>query len=254
MASIWEEVLETLYYNEVVRKKEGNECLTRLWLSILKGRGINNAMKTNKEHGKEECRQLSACWWDWRASWTEAGAFGGYGEGYKHGSGKHPMPLCPPEKEEAIKDNFEYFELIWRLAALFGGRFFNTLFSEQYIHVGKYLFCMCNSPTLWISKCICHGHPWHWFHSWYLLECSWQSEVYLLHHLLQGSMFLCLLPHDEHQQQTDYCPLRWNNSRHVFRGLRHLITDIQWLQSFFLVPFLSRFLNNDFVQYIAMTI
>ena len=158
------------------------------------------------------------------------------------------MPLCPPEKEEAIKDAFRHFKMIWRLAALFGGRFFNTSLSEQYIHVGKYLFCMCNSPMLWISKCICHGHPWHWFHLWYLLECSWQSELYLLHHLLKGSMFLCLLPHDEHQQQTDYCPLRWNNSRHVFRGLRHLIPDIQWLQSFFLVPFLSWFLNMVFVS------
>ena len=78
--------------------------------------------------------------------------------------------------------------MIWRLAALFGGRFLNTSLFEQYIHVGKYLFCMCNSPMLWISKCICHGHPWHWFHLWYLLKCSWQSELYLLLHLLQGYM------------------------------------------------------------------
>ena len=31
---------------------------------------------------------------------------------YNVGSGKHPMPLCPPEKEEAIKDALRHFGLI----------------------------------------------------------------------------------------------------------------------------------------------
>lgn len=31
---------------------------------------------------------------------------------YNVGSGKRPMPLCPPEKEEAIKDAFKHFKMI----------------------------------------------------------------------------------------------------------------------------------------------
>ena len=31
---------------------------------------------------------------------------------YNVGSGKRPMPLCPPEKEEAIKDALRHFGLI----------------------------------------------------------------------------------------------------------------------------------------------
>ena len=31
---------------------------------------------------------------------------------YNVGSGKRPMPLCPPEKEEAIKDAFRHFKMI----------------------------------------------------------------------------------------------------------------------------------------------
>ena len=31
---------------------------------------------------------------------------------YNVGSGKQPMPLCPPEKEEAIKDALRHFGLI----------------------------------------------------------------------------------------------------------------------------------------------
>ena len=31
---------------------------------------------------------------------------------YNVGSGKRPMPLCPPEKEDAIKDAFRYFKMI----------------------------------------------------------------------------------------------------------------------------------------------
>ena len=46
----------------------------------------------------------------------------------------------------------------------------------------------------------------------------------------------------------DDCPLRWNNSRHGLWGLHHLIPDIQWFQSFFLVLFMSRFLNIVFVS------
>ena len=31
---------------------------------------------------------------------------------YNVSSGKRPMPLCPPEKEEAIKDAFRHFKMI----------------------------------------------------------------------------------------------------------------------------------------------
>ena len=31
---------------------------------------------------------------------------------YNVSSGKRPMPLCPPEKEDAIKDAFRYFKMI----------------------------------------------------------------------------------------------------------------------------------------------
>ena len=31
---------------------------------------------------------------------------------YNVGSGKHPMPPCPPEKEEAIIDAFRHFKMI----------------------------------------------------------------------------------------------------------------------------------------------
>ena len=31
---------------------------------------------------------------------------------YNVGSGKRPMPICPPEKEEAIKDALRHFGLI----------------------------------------------------------------------------------------------------------------------------------------------
>lgn len=57
-----------------------------------------------------------------------------------------------------------------------------------------------------------------------------------------------LLPHGGHPQQKDDCPLRWKNSRHVFLRTAPFDSRYSMASVFFLVPFQSRFLNNDFLH------
>lgn len=57
-----------------------------------------------------------------------------------------------------------------------------------------------------------------------------------------------LLPHDGYPQQKDDCPLRWKNSRHVFLRTAPFDSRYSMASVFFLVPFQSRFLNNDFLH------